>query len=297
MSPATHGQKATATDRLTVMAPPADSIIVPHNVVTGRWLLPEDANAAVMSLTAMKAHPEWHLGDTVTLRLDGKVESDFVIVGTFAFPNGEGNRFAYVNYDHLAAVLNQPGQTAQFFVVTSPSSAATQDRVRDEVNRLLKDSRYQLSALTSGHTEADSLFSILNIIIVFLIGLACLIGLVGGLGLMGMMSMNVLERTREIGVMRSIGATNGSIMGLVIVEGLLTGVLSWLGGSLVGLPIGQALAGVLGQGLFGTPFAFVMDWNGPAVWLAAVLVLSVVASALPAWNASRLTIREVLAYE
>jgi putative ABC transport system permease protein len=296
MSPAERGQKRVATDRLTVTAPPSDSIIVPHDVVTGRWLLPEDTNAAVMSLTTMKGHPEWRVGDTVTLRIDGEIEEDLVIVGTFAFPNGEGNKFAFVNYEYLAPLLNQPGQASLIFVVTAPSTAATQDRVRDLSSALLEGSGYKV-AVTSGHTEADALLSILNIIIVFLLLLAALIGLVGGLGLMGMMSMNVLERTREIGVMRSIGAGNGVIMELVIVEGVLTGVLSWLCGALAGLPIGRALAGVLGQGLFGNPFAFVMNWSGPAIWLAVVLVLSVVASALPAWNASRLTIREVLAYE
>ncbi len=130
-----------------------------------------------------------------------------------------------------------------------------------------------------------------------MVGMALMIAVVGGLGLSGTMGMNVMERTREIGVMRSIGASNGAIRQLVVVEGLLIGLISWAGGALLGLPIGQQLGNILGTGLFGLPFHFVPDWNGLVTWLIIVVVLSIVASLLPAWNASRLTVREVLAYE
>ncbi len=51
--------------------------------------------------------------------------------------------------------------------------------------------------------------------------------LVGGLGLAGTMSMNVLERTREIGVMRAVGASDGAVLRVILVEGLLMAGLSW----------------------------------------------------------------------
>jgi putative ABC transport system permease protein len=289
------GQRV-ATDRLTVVAPPTDSLMVERSVSSGRWLLPDDDNALVMCTTAMRAHPDWQLGSTIHLRLDGNMESDFVIVGTFPFASGEGNKMAMASSPYLADLLNQRAQAVSFRIVTSPHAAATQDGVRDTAIARIKAMGYK-ATVASGHTTADALGAILNIIVQFLLGLALLIGLVGGLGLMGMMGMNVLERTREIGVMRSIGAGNGIIMQLVIVEGLLTGLLSWAGGALLGIPIGKLLSTVLGQGLFGVPFDFVWNAYGLLVWLVIVVVLSVVASALPAWNASRLTVREVLAYE
>ncbi len=290
------GANQVATDRLTLMAPPADSALVERAVLAGRWLLPDDQNALVVCTTAMSAHPDWHVGSVIHLKLNGKADSDFTIVGTFPFASGEGNKIAMANYAYLADLLNARGQAGSYRIVTSAHDNATQDSVRNAAVAQFKALGYK-ATVTSLHSQADSLGLILNTIVEFLLGLAALIAIVGGLGLAGMMSMNVMERTREIGVMRSIGATNGAVAQLVIVEGVLTGLLSWIGGALLGVPVGKLLAAVLGQGLFGTPFAFVLAWNSLLIWLAIVVVLSIIASALPAMNASRLTVREVLAYE
>ena len=57
---------------------------------------------------------------------------------------------------------------------------------------------------------------------------AALLAVVGGLGLAGTMSLNVLERTREIGVMRAVGGSDGSVRLIVVFEGLFVGILSWV---------------------------------------------------------------------
>jgi len=111
------------------------------------------------------------------------------------------------------------------------------------------------------------------------------------------MSMNVMERTREIGVMRAIGASDRKIMTLVMVEGLIIGLISWFAGSLLAFPISYQLSSIVSLAIFKVPGNFALTANGFIIWLAAVLLLSVLASVLPARNAARLTIREVLAYE
>ena len=127
--------------------------------------------------------------------------------------------------------------------------------------------------------------------------MAVLIALVGGLGLMGTMSMNVLERTREIGVMRSIGAVDLAIMGLVITEGMIIGMISWGLGALLAIPITNVLNVLVGVSILTVPLDYVFSPNGLIIWLVLVIVLSTIASILPARNAVRLTVRDVLAYE
>ncbi len=136
-----------------------------------------------------------------------------------------------------------------------------------------------------------------DIIIYLLMAMGVLIASVGALGLMGTMSTNVLERTREIGVMRAIGASNGAIQRIVIVEGIIIGLLSWLVGGMLAFPVGLGLSSAVGAILFQTALPYTFSATGVFTWLAIVAVLATVASYLPAWNASRLTVREVLAYE
>jgi putative ABC transport system permease protein len=127
--------------------------------------------------------------------------------------------------------------------------------------------------------------------------MAVLTALVGSIGLAGTMSMNVLERTREIGVLRAIGAHNQIISKLVIVEGLIIGLLSYLVGFVLSFPITSLLSNVISRSIFNSPAEFVMAARGLGIWLGLVLLLSTGASLLPARNATMLTIRVVLAYE
>jgi putative ABC transport system permease protein len=137
----------------------------------------------------------------------------------------------------------------------------------------------------------------LNLIVVLLMAMAVLLALVGGLGLMGTMSINVLERTREVGVMRAIGATGGAVLQIVITEGVIIGVLSWALGTLLALPLSRGLSAALGAAVIRSPLNDVFSWGAVALWLALVAVLAAVASYLPARHASRITVRDVLAYE
>jgi putative ABC transport system permease protein len=114
---------------------------------------------------------------------------------------------------------------------------------------------------------------------------------------MGTMSINVIERTREIGVMRAVGASDGSVLKIFMVEGLFIGVLSWFVGALLALPIGKLLSDAVGIAFTDFPLNYTFSVRGTLLWLAVVLVLAALASFLPSRSASRLTVREVLAYE
>jgi putative ABC transport system permease protein len=111
------------------------------------------------------------------------------------------------------------------------------------------------------------------------------------------MSINVLERTREIGVMRAIGASSASVAQVFILESVAIGVISWLLGCVFALPLGKVMSDALGIPLMGVPITFTFSGMGVWLWLVVVILLSILASSVPARNASRLTVREVLAYE
>jgi len=107
----------------------------------------------------------------------------------------------------------------------------------------------------------------------------------------------VLERTREIGVMRAIGASNRSVRRIFITEGIIIGVISWIIGAFLAYPVSKFLSNLIGGQFLNAPLVYRFAFDGALIWLGLVVILAAVASFLPAWNASRITVREVLAYE
>jgi putative ABC transport system permease protein len=151
-----------------------------------------------------------------------------------------------------------------------------------------------VATIDNERREAEVSF---DAIVALLFVMAILLALVGGLGLMGTMSINVLERTREIGVLRAIGASNRGVALVFIFEGVVIGWLSWLMGAILAIPMSQGLNQALGQAVMGVPLTYSYSMPGLWLWLVVVLFLSVLASFIPARTASHLTVREVLAYE
>jgi putative ABC transport system permease protein len=136
-----------------------------------------------------------------------------------------------------------------------------------------------------------------NTLIIFLLIMAVLTALVGSIGLTGTMSINVLERTREIGVMRTIGAVDRVIMQSVILEALVIGLITWLLAIGLSFPISVALLAIVGEAMMGSAMSLSFTPVGILLWLGVVIGLSIIASIVPARNAARLTINEVLSYE
>ena len=118
----------------------------------------------------------------------------------------------------------------------------------------------------------------------------------GSIALSGALSLSVLERRREIGVMRAIGASSWVIARLFIGEGLLLGWLSWLIALPLGLPAGQLMLRGLAAAI-GFDLVYKYTPAGAIYWLFIITFLSVLASWLPARRATRISVRESLAYQ
>jgi putative ABC transport system permease protein len=181
--------------------------------------------------------------------------------------------------------------------VTDQHDRASQDRMGERLDAFFRQNGFRVRQAQAGLATLDTASESLGILVTFLLIMALLTASVGSMGLTGTMGMNVLERTREIGIMRAIGADDRAIMRTVIAEGMLIGLISWVLGVLFSFPITYLLSSIVSQAVFESPIALVFTATGYFIWLLLVLVLSAVASILPARNAARLTIREVLAYE
>jgi putative ABC transport system permease protein len=284
----------TESDTVFFQAPPVDTQLVDPQIVEGRWLLPGDENAVVLSASWVNKEPDVSIGDEITLKLKGR-ETQWVVVG---FIQGLGdNLLAYANKDYFAREVREMGTTSTLNVITQYHTQQFQERVAQSLEEHFRSVGLEVSSSTTSEAEKAQSQTQFGIITSLLMIMAVLIAVVGGLGLMGTMSMNVLERTREIGVMRAIGASDGSILSIVITEGILIGMISWTLGATIAWPISKFLSDQVGIIFLGTPFSYMYSVFGSLLWLAIAIVLAAIASFLPAWNASRLTVRDVLAYE
>lgn len=284
----------TESDNLAVVAPPAETRLLQPTIFSGRWLLPEDESAVVVNTDFLRNEPDVAVGDRLVLLIDNR-KAEWTVVGTIR--GVLSGPTVYINYPYYAEVVRNVDRAGSVQVVTAQHTPAAQA----EVARAL-EAQFERAGLRVGsiQTTADLrglTMSQFNVVLVFLVTMAIVLAGVGALGLTGSMSINVLERTREIGVMRSIGATGRTIRQIVIGEGALIGLLSWALGVLLALPISLLLSRSLGLSFLQTPLSYAFSTDGAFIWLAAVLCLSAVASVLPARTASRLSIREVLAYE
>jgi putative ABC transport system permease protein len=289
----TDKKSATA---VLIFAPPSGSKLIKPSLIEGRWLTENDENAIVIGNHLLKKRPELKVGEKITLSIDNK-ENSWIIVGSYKMAGNVDPPIIYANNEYLAQITNQIDQIIALRLITNPHDAATEERVAKNLEVKFREKGLDVSDIATGAAIRQQNISTTNILVYFLLVMACLIALVGGLGLTGTMSMNVMERTREIGVMRAIGASDSSIIKLVVVEGMVIGVISWILGALLSIPISSLLNYVVGVAILNSPLDFKFSFGGFIVWLIGVLTIAAIASIIPARNASRLTVREVLAYE
>ncbi len=285
----------TVADTLNILAPPAQSELVKPIIVAGRWMQADDVRKMAISETVLQDFPGLEPGDFLSLKINGRIEQ-WQVIGIFKFVGREGI-LAYAPLEYISVRNDLANQSTSFRIVTDQHSRAYQDKMAETLDHFLRTNGFKVQQAQSGLASLDNASESLDTLVTFLLIMALLTATVGSMGLAGTMGMNVLERTREIGIMRAIGAVDRVIMRTVIAEGLVIGMISFGLAIILSIPFTYLLSYIVSLAVFETPITTVFTITGYLIWLGLILVMSAVASILPARNAARLTIREVLAYE
>ena len=277
----------------SVIGIPPDSDFVQPTLLSGRWLEEGDRNAIVLNSEVIRDEPDIRAGDEIVLQLGNK-KYDWEVVGII-FMTRRG--FGYAPFDYLSHVNRAYGEASSLVVKTEEKGGQFQSAVARALEDSLKSAGIGVVyALTIDDVIRSSAGRI-DFLIDFLMSMAIMAAVIGGLGLAGTMSLNVLERTREIGVMRSIGASTGMVGTIVLTEGMLIGLISWVLALPLSVPASLVFNSIVGYAFFDRPLDFTFSLTGVIMWLVIVMVTSVVASLLPAHRASVMSIQETLAYE
>ena len=266
-------------------------------IVAGRWLAPSDGPAVVISRdTAERNHI--HVGDTVTLNLGEMGKDEWLVVGLYE-PVFVGTFNVETIYAPLEALYNTSkkyNQGSELLIRTTSTDGEFTSAVTENLKDLFESHSMKVDdSQTQAALRATNEWQF-GIVTSMLLALSVIVAIVGGIALMGALSIGVIERTKEIGVLRAIGARSPMILGIFMMEGIFQGGLSWLVAIPISLLASPAVANALGHAMFGATLDYQYNWLAVLIWLGLIVFISALASIIPARGAIRISVRDSLAY-
>ncbi len=276
---------------------PAGSDFYTPLMVAGRWLAPGDGRVVVLTReTAETNHIQ--LGDTVMLDLGELGKDRWQVIGLYepVFASAYTSDMIYAPLEALFKATKKHNQGSMLYVRMTSHSPAFEAAVTARLKDLYEGRNMKIVA---SQTQADARSSNefqFSTVIWMLLALSIIVAAVGGIALMGALSIGVVERTKEIGVLRAVGARSRTILGIFVMEGILQGLLSWLVAVPVSFLVSQPVASALGHAMFSATLDHQYNWAAVGIWLGIILVISMLASMLPARGAARISVRDSLAY-
>ncbi len=286
--------EANDDDIIKLRGVPVPSVTYRPKVQAGRWLTPQDQYTILLN-QELAEEIGVGIGDHITIDIPTKRESEWEVVGLLFEPIDQDS--AVVPRETLMNEIRQVGQSKTIRVQLEHNEADVEAATVRDLRAWYEARGYEVLASNNdtAHRMIDQRTQQMSILISLLGGMAVMIAVVGAIALSGTLSINVLERTREIGVMRAIGASSSVIAGQFVGEGLILGWLSWLLAIPASIPVGLLVVDLLSN-LMNIRVVYEFSETGVIVWLIIVTILAVLASWFPAQKAAQTSVRESLAY-
>ena len=277
---------------------PAGSDMFQPLIVGGRWLQPGDGRSVVILKDIAEDH-DIEVGDTIILDLGQYGDGEWQVVGLYQsiLSGGIGEVDPiYANLDAVYRATKKYNLGSDLYIRTVVHQQGYAEAMAAKLKDMLNTRNIATDLSDTVYEFRNNLDAQFDIVINMLLGLAVIVALVGGIGLMGSLSISVVERTREIGVMRAVGARSTTIVSMFVMEGIIQGVFSWAIVVPVSFVLGKYLANALGQAMFQANLDYQYNYSAVMLWLVIILIISTVAAVLPAYNATRISVRDSLAY-
>lgn len=286
-------KEGTSEESIQLMGIPKGGNAYEPNMRTGRFLTPQDSRAVVLN-EHLAQEMGIGVGDNIVIEIDD-VDTEWIIVGTLFDIAGDQTN-SVVWFDQLTSAMKRTGKGSTMFVHVAPDRLKDVDKLSNDLREFLDESGKGVGQSLSAAEVLRENTSSLMIIVYLLLVVAVLIAAVASVGLSGALSISALERRKEVGVMRAIGASGKVAASMFVGEGLIIGLLSWLVSIPISVPLGIVFTNAIGSTI-DFQFSFQYSYMGVGIWFTVVVVLSILASGMPAWRASRVSVREVLSYE
>jgi putative ABC transport system permease protein len=256
--------------------------------------LPADEHAIVLN-KKIAVEEGIEVGDKIELTIENR-ESTWTVVGLILNISDE-QRNGFVPFDTFSRETGDVNQGTMVMVLADQAGSADEQTLIRNLRELYIRHNIETAFFMSANQAREQNRLQFDIITYLMLSMAILAAIVGSIGLMGTMSINVIERSKEIGVMRAVGATALAIIIIFVGEGVLLGLLSWMIAVPLSYPGAQIFSTVVGAALMNAALDFKYSLNGVILWLGIVVMISAVSSFWPALHALKISVREALVYE
>jgi putative ABC transport system permease protein len=229
---------------------------------------------------------QWKPGDKVPIAIGG-ARKEYTLVGIYkATPAVQGAILSMSAVDDFAGNLAYQGFVSVDDKTDVAATVAAIEKIMDDYPGVT------VGDMSSWVAQTTQAFDVLVNAITVLLGVALVIAL---LGIMNTLLLSIVERTRELGLVRAVGLSRGGVVRMIGVESILIAVFGCLLGVALGIGLGAAaVKALIDQEVMST---FALPWANLAGYVVAALVFGVVAALWPARRAARLNVLDAIAYE
>ncbi|NHN41732.1 ABC transporter permease [Halorubellus sp. JP-L1] len=278
-----------------------------EDVAQGRQFRAGEREAVLNPAAAALFDPNLSIGDEIAIQVPvvGTVNATVVGITEDAESRSPFEGFnpeprVYVPTDPYVTDVTQADRTRFSLVVVEATDQGSVDDARDQALAYLNSSESD----AAGFGDEDLAFNfqtslelldqfqeLFDVLQNFVVGVAGISLLVGSIGIANIMLVSVTERTREIGIMKAVGAQRRDILQLFIVEAVVLGVVGSILGLVLGLVAGYGVAQLVGLE------QLVVPWEWGAIAVVVGIAVGVLAGLYPAYNASKTDPIDALRYE
>jgi putative ABC transport system permease protein len=285
----TRGEKVLSLP-ITVLAPSSSMLRAP--LLQGRWLV-EDERDIVINQAVQQKLPSVKIGDGVRILENGQPQT-FRICGIVKML---GSEHAYIQETTRNAEAGLNHGANGFFLIGANFEREYLNDLKNRIERLLQEEGIELSGIATSWEGLEVVEDHFEIIFNLTLVLTFIVIIIGGNGIILTMTSNIVERTREIGVIKAIGASRGVMFKMILVEGLVIGLLSWVCGVVLTLPLSSLIAYSLGKVLINVPLQLVLSPYAFFTSLLFMLIVTTVSCLSPAYRTAKRPAWEALLYE
>jgi putative ABC transport system permease protein len=283
-----------ATDAgVGIIALPYNSDLLAFRSIQGRWLSNPAEPEIVMNQEAAALYDHPAIGGYHTLSVRGNtLKAKLVgIVEELEKPK------IYITQEQYDAFANPDHHINSLMFVARDKSYDKVLALKKGIEKAIEPTNLQVLYVMMQAERVKIIYDHLKIIFVTIVFFALLVLVVSAIGMASATSINIMERTREIGVLRAIGATPGTIYNLFVAEGMIVSVISIVLGLLLSWPLSIVASKFFGDLMLEVALRYSFSTSGFVVTMIATMLFGWLASRIPARRAVQVSTREALSYE